>query len=219
MDQGYAPRGLSLSAVVTRLLTMIGLDPATLPYIPTAQKAAASGVPSLDSSSRVVQPAKLVQTSAPGTTAGAVGVTGNELYFGVGAAQRQAERVDRKGAALGYAGLDGGGTVPAAQLAGKLITGITTARKIGSYSASVPALTTSDLATVTRAASEHLVCLSWVQENTVGLGFGGAPPGVPDQVLVWLERTGNANEVKVKATNTSAGSARTVDVLLLAIVP
>lgn len=218
MDPGYAPRGLSLSAVVTRLLTMIGLDPATLPYIPTAQKAAASGVASLDSSSLVVQPAKLVQTSAPGNTAGAVGVNGNELYFGVGAAQRQAERVDRKGAALGYAALDGGGTVPAAQLAGKLITGITTARKIGSYSASVPAASTSDLATVTRAASEHLVCHSWVQENAV-IGFGGAPTGVPDQVIVWLERTANANEVKVKATNTSAVSARTVDVLLLAIVP
>ena len=106
MEAGFAPRGLSLSAVVARLLTLINDDPTELPYIPTAQKAQASGVPSLDGSSLVEQAIKLVRTTAPGNTAGAIGVNGNELLFGVGAAQRNAERLDRKGAASGYAGLD-----------------------------------------------------------------------------------------------------------------
>ena len=111
MEAGFAPRGLSLGSIVARLLTLINDDPTELPYIPTAQKAQASGVASLDGSSLVEQAIKLVRNTAPGNTAGAIGVNGNELLFGVGAAQRNAERLDRKGAASGYAGLDGSSLV------------------------------------------------------------------------------------------------------------
>ncbi len=82
----------------------------------TSRKGAANGYAALDGSSLLSQAAKLVQTSAPGTGAGAIGVQGGDLKFGEGANERVVENTSRKNAANGYAGLDGGSKVAAANL-------------------------------------------------------------------------------------------------------
>lgn len=71
-----------------------------------ASKGANNGIAALDNNGRVAQAVTNVQTVAPTSTGGAIGVDAGKLKFGDGAQVRTLEQTDQKGASNGYAGLD-----------------------------------------------------------------------------------------------------------------
>jgi hypothetical protein len=74
----------------------------------TNQKGANNGYAGLDGNGRVIQQVTLVQSIAPSTTAGAVGMNSGKLQFGDGAQVRTVEFTSNKDQPNGYVGTDGG---------------------------------------------------------------------------------------------------------------
>lgn len=97
----------------------------------------------------------------------------------------------------------------------------TAQRIVASGSDSIAAATTDTLATVTRNAGEVLVPLGFIATNTAGilLGYQADAIGVSDTVQMYFSKTANANETSLLATNNNATTARTLDWLILGIVP
>jgi hypothetical protein len=95
-------------------------------------------------------------------------------------------------------------------------------RIIGSGSNLIAGATTATLATLTRNANERIVLLGFIQENTAGAAwdptFAVAAAAI-DDVHYWTERTANANEFTVRARNETAATNRTLDWLVIGVIP
>lgn len=185
-------------------------------------KGAPNGYAALDNNSRVMQPVTSIQNIAPATTAGSVGMNAGKLQFGDGAQVRTAEQTDMKNANNGYAGLDNNGKLNAGQIPGLVLTGFTAVRKIGSGTTNVAGGATVDLAVFTRNANELLQVFTWVQQNAV-ITFAedraGLLVGLSEGVSFFFERTANAGEVKLRAKNSNATTARDVEWCVMGLVP
>jgi hypothetical protein len=98
------------------------------------------------------------------------------------------------------------------------VLAVTAQRVVASGSTSVAALTTATITTQTRNASERLTGLIFVSENDAGYGWANTIAGATNMAW-WFERTASANQFTLRARNNHATLARTLEWVILGIVP